>query len=286
MEPSILVVLVALVAATVTDLWYREVPDWISWGATTAVVLLVFLDTVRSGLWMPFFGTLAGLLTAMGLGLVLYYTGQWGGGDGKLLIAIGAALGIALGEPWWNQQLLSYLLWTCAAAGLYGFAWFTGLAIRHWNRVRDTYATLASTPGIRGLRLAGYIVVLCSLGTIIAVREPVVIILATTVLGFALLLYLTLFVRAIERGVLIVPRHPDDLVEGDWIAKTVRIDDEVICGPEDRGIDVPTIERLQRFARERRIKSVLVKEGIPFVPALALGYCITVFLPPLWNFVL
>lgn len=102
--------LVLVGVAVVCDLRTREIPDWIplailAWGCLMVVAGLY--ETT----WMA--AVLGGLL-GLGLSAVVFYLGGLGGGDVKLLAAIGAVVG-----PW---ALLSILAWMGAAGGLLAVA--------------------------------------------------------------------------------------------------------------------------------------------------------------------
>ena len=61
------------------------------------------------------------------------------------------------------------------------------------------------------------------------------------------------------------------LVEGDWIVGDIKIKGKYICGPKDLGISMTQISLL----RKNHVKEVLVKEGIPFVPAFLIALIVS-----------
>ena len=65
-----------------------------------------------------------------------------------------------------------------------------------------------------------------------------------------------------------------ELVEGDWVAKNYYDKNrKLICSKRDPGLTYKQIQRLKK----NNIKKVLVKEGIPFVPAFFFGFLLTIF---------
>jgi prepilin peptidase CpaA len=102
----LLAALLFLVAATICDLRSREIPDWIAAG-----LLACALGATGFGLTeVTWLGLLGGAMLAFVLGLPLFAAGGFGGGDVKLVVALGAALG-PLG-------LLSTLFWVAIAGGI------------------------------------------------------------------------------------------------------------------------------------------------------------------------
>jgi prepilin peptidase CpaA len=95
-----------LAAATWHDLKSREIPDWIS------LVLAVWALCLAALGWSAF--GWSGLLLGAGLGFLLsaplFWLGGIGGGDVKLVAALGACLG-----PW---GLLQTLFWVALAGGV------------------------------------------------------------------------------------------------------------------------------------------------------------------------
>ena len=68
---------------------------------------------------------------------------------------------------------------------------------------------------------------------------------------------------------------PKQLTEGDWIAKDVKVDGKYITGPKDLGIEKKQIRRLVSFYKKNKVKKILIKEGIPFVPNFFIAYVVT-----------
>ena len=100
------VLLVPVVFALVYDLRMREVPDWIS----LLIVAWACLATATGLHKVTWLGLAAGAMLGLGLSAAVFYLGGLGGGDVKLLAAIGAAVG-----PW---TLLSILAWMAVAGGV------------------------------------------------------------------------------------------------------------------------------------------------------------------------
>ena len=103
----IIVALLLILIATVCDLRKREVPDWISIALLLAAIIATTLRVGETG-WL---GLAVGLALGLAIGTALFAWCGLGGGDAKLIVALGAVFG-PLG-------LLSLLFWTAlAGAGL------------------------------------------------------------------------------------------------------------------------------------------------------------------------
>ncbi|MBI5537778.1 MAG: prepilin peptidase [Deltaproteobacteria bacterium] len=97
--------LIAAMAVTAAAAWYDwrkgEIPDWVTLGPLAAgLVAHAVLGGMTHGARGAFWSVIGSLLGAIACGLVpvfLWWKGAIGGGDVKLLVAIGALLGHSLG---------------------------------------------------------------------------------------------------------------------------------------------------------------------------------------------
>ena len=99
MDPVPFVIgLLFLAAASWHDLRTREVPDLLSYGLIVFAAAYGTLKAILLWNWQPFLAMAAGELAMLLLGLLMFYGGQWGGADSKLLIGMGGLYGLWLGE--------------------------------------------------------------------------------------------------------------------------------------------------------------------------------------------
>ncbi|MBI2656261.1 hypothetical protein HYX03_00805, partial [Candidatus Woesearchaeota archaeon] len=96
--------------------------------------------------------------------------------------------------------------------------------------------------------------------------------------------YLWIFVKAIEKSAMNKLVEPSKLTEGDWIVNDVFVGKKYICGPKDLGIEKRQIKKLIGFYRQGKIKKILIKEGIPFVPSFLIAFIVTLIFgsPLMW----
>ncbi|MEK6816099.1 MAG: hypothetical protein AABY09_00670, partial [Nanoarchaeota archaeon] len=79
--------------------------------------------------------------------------------------------------------------------------------------------------------------------------------------------YLFISIKAVETVGMLKYVSPNNLVEGDWVAEKIKVNGKVICSPKDLGLEQHQINALKRA----KIRRVLVKEGIAFVPSIFFG---------------
>ena len=275
-----LIALAFLSAAALNDLKKREVPNWVNYGLVIAGLGFGSLQSIVAADWHFFIFSIAGAVAALALSALMFYTGQWGGGDSKLLIGLGAVLGlpVSIELPFISAegQFVSFLFNLVALSVVYAVAIGTILAVK--NRKKFAAAArkqLESYALLRKLLLivfaAGVVLVLAVNDA--AVRFAIAALLATSFFG----LYLSIMAKAVERACMLKKVSPLRLTEGDWIAKDVFVGGKRICGPKDLGVEKRQIRQLIALYKQKKIRTVLIKEGIPFSPSFLLAYVVTIF---------
>ena len=128
----------ALIAG-ITDLWWRRIPNWLTYTAIPSAILLHWIGSGWPGVKLSLLGT------ALGLGLLLPFVliHSLGGGDWKLVGGLGAFFG--------PQRLMTVLILTLLINGVMAL----GMVI--WKRrVRQTLRNLGGMIGaFSSLRLPG-----------------------------------------------------------------------------------------------------------------------------------
>ena len=110
---------------------------------------------------------------------------------------------------------------------------------------------------------------------VLALAEPVV----WPLVFFPLpLFYLFIAIGVVEETCFYKKVRPQELTEGDWLAKDIMVDGKLVV--EKKTLEREDIVKL----RHRKVSSVLIKEGIPFVPSFLLAYIIFLFSGELWRY--
>ncbi len=277
--------LVALVIGSYTDWKTREVPDWLSMGL---IVLglgtrLIFAIFAQSG-WYLLEGVL-GFILFFVLAWVMFYSGQWGGGDSKLLMGLGAVFGLDIAVPLDLQQIsIAFVMNVLIVGAVYGLCWAIILAVKNRKAFVHQLQDISKERKIRFLRklvqysffLFVFVFIITQSSTIFLVPQREWRLAVSALFMMMLLLYwVLLLTKAVEKIAMLKRIAPEKLTPGDWIAEDVIVQGKRICGPKDLGIDEQQIKTLLKLKQKKLIHTVLIKEGIPFVPSFLLAFVVT-----------
>ncbi len=272
------IVFIALLIAAYCDLKTREVPDWLNYGLIAAGLGFAAIKSVISWSYWPLAYSLMGLAVFVALACLMFYSAQWGGGDSKLLMGLGAIFGLKFGisAPFvvFDQMIIGFLVNLLFVAVIYGVTWSAVMAVVKRKLFlprfkKDFERFKVFRYAVLGIAVLGLIFLYFSQDFLVKVSiVTFVLILFTT-------FYLWLFVKAVENSCMFKLVSPEKLTEGDWIAKEIRIGKKLIAGPKDLGISKEQIKELLKLKRQKGIKKILIKEGIPFVPSFLIAYIIS-----------
>jgi prepilin signal peptidase PulO-like enzyme (type II secretory pathway) len=141
------------------------------------------------------------------------------------------------------------------------------------------YTIIASHVYVKTVRIVIYVLVPVVVLAQFFVHSTIIkVMILTLFFMLSLSFYLWIVIKAVEKSCMFKYVTPDKLTEGDWIAKDVRYNGKYITGPKDLGIEKKQILVLQKLYRAGKIKNILIKEGIPFVPSFLLGWIMTLSL--------
>jgi len=271
------VALVGLIAATYSDIKTREVPDWVNYGMIFAGLGIRALYSVAELDYTTILYGVLGLLLFFLVASVMYYAGQWGGGDAKMLMGIGALMGLTIPKGFTFDQirdLIIFWILLLLAGAIYGLGVSIFLSIKHAAKLRAELIPAFKDSWTR--LVAALLTAAVAAGATLIVSDTVIRLLLTALAAMVVFTYfLWLYVRAVEKACMIKDLTIDKLREGDWIAEDVIIDKKLICGPKDLGIEKKQIELLKKLAAKGKVKTVRVKEGIPFLPPFLVAFILT-----------
>lgn len=257
------ITIIALLIASYSDLRTREVPDWLSYGLIFAALGIRTIFSFQRG-WPIIVSGLIGVLICYAISSVLYYTDQWGGGDSKLLMGMGAVIGITYPFAASSFRLGLFMLLLLFVGAGYGLLWMAGIAVRRrvqfWGKFKERMQKY------RSLHLG---LIVLSLGFVVfSFLYGFLWPLVPLPLG---LFYLLSFVTIIEDNFFVRRIPVGKLTEGDWLAEDVRKAGRTIMG--ERTLERQDLDRIRSVGLER----VSIREGIPFVPIFLISYLLLVF---------
>ena len=272
-----------ILGATVTDLKKREVPDWLSISlvaiALVARMIYSLLEKdisffLQGALFFAIFFALANLF---------YYARIFAGGDAKLLMGLGAILAAPPVLPFsqGTSAVISipmpfvFILNLLIVGSLYGLLFTTVVAIKNRKRFFPEFVKKCGKVRIFFLPVAALVIVVA----ILTISTKSYFLLPFAVLAL-LFPFIHSAIKALEEVGMVSLVHPKDLALGDWLAREVRAGGKVVK-PTWEGLSKKELEFLQRAK-----KKVLVKYGIPFVPAFLLTLLATILLGNLFEFLI
>ena len=263
-----------LLIGSYTDIKTREVPDWVNFGliGTGFGINLIFSIIF----WNINFilASIVGFAIFFVIAWMMFYTGQWGGGDSKILMGLGAIIGI----DFFSGQffLFGFLINALLLGALYGILWAVFSIFRNRKKfVEEFKKSIKNKKVILSKRAVFILFIILILVGLFIQDNLVKLMMFYVAIVSVLTFYLWISIKAVENICMLKYVKPQQLTEGDWIAKDVKVDGKYITGPKDLGIEKKKIKKLIEFYKRGKVKRILIKEGIPFVPSFFAAYVIT-----------
>jgi hypothetical protein len=258
---------IALLFGSWVDIRTREVPDWLNYALIAIGVSAGIAISIADMSFLPLIASILGLLVGMGLGYAMYYAGQWGGGDAKLLMGMGSILGIPIFMTITKQPILGLMIWWIIAGAVYGLIWSIGVAIKN----RKTFVKEYHEELKKAKRRRFIIQIITAILLIIAIITPwperaFVVIIGVCVFG---LFHLHLFVKCVEKTCMNVRVPVKKLTEGDWLIEPIKNKGKMIVPTRKIGLTIPDLNKLKKQAPNA---TALIRIGIPFIPVFLLAY--------------
>jgi len=266
---------IVLSIGSYTDIKTREVPDWVNFGLIGSGLGISLLFSIIYLNPNFIISSILGFTIFFIIAWIMFYTGQWGGGDSKILMGLGAMIGIDIFSK--NYFLGSFLINALIIGALYGILWsiisiFKNKKkfIKNLNKYRKNKITKIINRVILAISLIFVIFAVLTPDIFIKIISFYIAIIS--IITF----YLWIVIKSVENSSMLKYVNPSKLTEGDWIAKEIKVDGKYITGPKDLGIEKKQIKKLISLYKKNKIKKIQIKEGIPFVPSFLIAFVITV----------
>jgi len=274
----------ALFIGSITDLKTREVPDWVNYGLIISGIGLNLLFSAVYSNSSFIINSIIGLLIFFGIAYIMFYAGQWGGGDSKILIGLGAMIGIDVSSIS-SQFLFGFFINALFIGAVYGLFWSIFLVFKNKKKFwKEFNKILLQKNVVKAKKIMLLVLALLLIFLFIIKLYHIKILILSLAFIILTTFYLWIFVKAIEKSAMYKLVEPTKLTEGDWIVKDVYFKGKYITGPKDLGISKSQIKKLIEFYKKRKIKKILIKEGIPFVPSFLIAFIVTLLFgsPLMW----
>ncbi|MEK6932751.1 MAG: A24 family peptidase [Nanoarchaeota archaeon] len=275
-----IIALVWLIFASASDLKTREVPDWLSY----SLIIIGFGNALLKSLILGdikfLFYSLAAFSLVFLFSALLYYTKQWGGGDVKLIA------GLVTLFPVYPEELLNYFgpnldipfililfLNIIIFGALYSIVYGIYLLIK--NKI--DFLNEIKKYDIKKIYLISPLVTL-----IISIfTKDLFLKLFLLSIGILILItpMLTVFVKIVEKKCMFKKIPVKKLTEGDWINKNIYYKNKLIYNKNSPGITKLQIVLIKKT----KLKDVIVKEGVPFIPSFLIAFLISIIIGNLFK---
>lgn len=265
----IILAFIGLSIATIVDLKTREIPNWINFSMIAIALAIRLMHSVLTAEWFYILYGLLGFISMFLIGNLMYYTKQWGGGDSKLLFALGA---IFATKPYFVKEfplpfLVILFLGIIITGFFYSLIYSLVLAILNrkefWKEIKNR---MNLNRKIRFLLTTLAVLIAVSSLFVIYYLKPLILSISAIIIFST---YWILFTKAVESSCLTKKLQVSKITEGEWI-----IDEKIInkFKISKLGITNKQIDSLKKA----KIKEVLIKQGIPFAPAFLIALIILI----------
>jgi Flp pilus assembly protein protease CpaA len=270
--PEIFLVLIGLIwigFASVQDLRTREVANWLTFSFVLFAIAFRIFYSIFSEQWWFLIQGIIGLGIFFVLAHAFYYGRIFAGGDAKLLIGIGAVL--PLSASFLNNAVNfgAFLLLFLSVGAIYGLIWSFFLIFSDLKRFNPIIKEKFS-------KLKWMLFIGVCFGIFFALLGLFNALFFAFAIIFFLLPYLFLLAKSVDETFMVKSRSLHELREGDWLHRDVRVQGKNIKASWD-GLSEEDIALL-RGAYGKKKMSVLIKEGIPFVPVFFISYILFIVL--------
>jgi len=255
-----------IVFATFQDLKKREVANWLNFSLIAFALAYRAFYASFSGDAMFFVFGVIGFAMFFGLAHLFYYTGVFAGGDAKLLMGLGIILPYS---SFLNILFvgLGFIILLFTAGAIYSLIYSVFLARKHYTKFSSEFGKRIGG-GRKWLFVLLFILVFMIIFNFVLGVDFILLIVGII---FAIFVFVLLIYTKSLDACMFKLVHPSKLTEGDWIAGDIRIGRSVIV-KNVHGLSIGEIAKLRKKG-----KKVLIKEGIPFVPAFLATFLIMVF---------
>lgn len=268
------VALLFLILGSYFDLMTAEIPDVITVGLT---FIILIISLVYSALvWdFSFFISSAsiGILYFI-LGYILFYLGEWGGGDVKLISGVGCSIGFLGAINYLKESILpyyiDYLINMAIVSAPYLIIYALILGLMKPSVFNRFYKTMRNIVSI-------FVIIISFIPSISALLLNLKSI-ALIYLLIPALVILSIYLKAVEKEALQKRINVSELQVGDVLAEDLIVNGEKIFSSRNiSGLERKDIERIKTLSKEGKIPTeITIKWGVKFSPIFLFAFLLSI----------
>jgi Flp pilus assembly protein protease CpaA len=263
---AILLAFVFLALGSLEDLRTGEIPERISYGYVACALTVAALDSAFSGDAYFFLYSLLAGAGFFAVGYVLFYFGQWGGGDVKLAAGIGCTLGYLSHAGFFFDGLFPYYATYFINLVCIALPYATVYGLLLGLKSPETWKEFSRY--LRDKRTA--IVFLLSFAPSLIAQYMGLYNLALFYTVIPLMALIAFYLKAVELKALRETVDVSKLRVGDVPAEDLEAGGEVFVRKRDiEGMSIEDVEKIQKLASQGKMpRQIIIKRGIKFAPVL------------------
>lgn len=238
--------------ASIQDLKSREVANWLNFSLIAFALAFRAFFAIQNHELNFFLLGLCGLAIFVALAYAFYYGKIFAGGDAKLLMAFGIILPYKSYSDLIQTSVLFIFLLLLVGA-VYSLLYSLIIVTKNKSKFKSEFSKVFSKN--KSLVL---------LTTVLSIILFLLSFLSFLLIPFALLLLTPLlfaYTKSLEKCMLVLT-HYSKLTEGDWIENDIKLSRNLTVKKTVHGLSSKDLIHLRKYK-----KSIIVKQGIPFVPA-------------------
>ncbi|MBU3940933.1 MAG: prepilin peptidase [Nanoarchaeota archaeon] len=279
-NPSYILIILGLLVITSIFYYIEKELKWVKGYILIVISAFIYFFVAAKLTQNIFSSSILGFLIFFIIGDLMYHSKQWGGGDVKLLAGLGIVFAtypkvlLTFLNPNLNLPFLIILFINILIAGaFYGIIWTFVLAIKDKKKFSLNLKKILHMKKVRLLESIVFILTLVLLLVAFFTVQDLRIRLFALFLGILPLffLYLLILVKSIENMSFIKKIPISKIRIEDQIQNDIFYKGKKIYSKKSLGVTKAQLALIKKA----KIKSVIIKEGIPFVPSFLIGVLIS-----------
>ena len=255
-----------LIFASIQDWRTREVSDWLNFSLLVFALGFRFFWSLFEKEWSFFIFGLFGFVVFFVLANAFYYSRVFAGGDAQLMMALGAIL--PFGGSYFDNSILlfEFLMLFLVISVVYGLTWSLCLMFSHWDAFKKQFSKVFHDKKKFVFHALPFTILFFALGFIFY---------SFFLIAFVVLIlpFLYFFAKGIDEACMVHSISLSRSKEGDWLYKTISTKQGKVHATWE-GLTKKDIAFLRRYWK----KSIVIREGVPFVPVFLLSFLFYVIL--------